>query len=127
MILEMRMDEISQEEFERALALTPDRKDVKIATEEEFSKMLKEMQNPSNAQKDLAVKIKIFLDDRIQKEITKNSFLSDNTRKWVETYNNILEKLQRSLHGDKSVSLHFQKVSHGEIAAKIREITVLDE
>jgi len=32
-----------------------------------------------------------------------------------------LEKIQKALHGDKSVSLHLHKVTHSQIATKMRE------
>jgi len=32
-----------------------------------------------------------------------------------------LEKIQRALHGDKSVNLHLHKVTHGQVALKMRE------
>ena len=51
----------------------------------------------------------------------KNGYLSDHTRRWVESYNKILEKIQTALHGDKSVILNLHKVSHSDISEKIRE------
>ena len=120
------MDEISQEEFNKAKALEHEEieKDSEI-TESEFNKMLEEMQNPVQAQQRIAVQIKTFLDKRIRIEMSKKGVLSDHTRRWVETYNNILEKIQKALHGDKSVNLHLHKVSHGEIAAKMRESVII--
>lgn len=116
------MDNISNEEFEKALSQIPERTESeKNISEIDFNEMLKKMQNPAMAQKELAVQIKLFLDKKMDDEMKKNGCLGENTRKWIETYNNILEKLQKSLHGDKSVNLHVHKVSHGEIAAKIRE------
>jgi len=95
--------------------------EIKEVTEKEFNAMLEDMNNPVNAQKRLAVQIKIFLDQRIEKEYREKKFLSDSTRRWVESYNNILEKIQRALHGDKSVSLHLHKVTHSQVAAKMRD------
>lgn len=117
------MDEISQKEFDKAAALHPEKiKDaVKELTEGEFAKLLEEMQNPVEAQQKLAVQIKTFLDNRIKEEMSGKGFLSDHTRRWVESYNNILEKIQKALHGDKSVNLHLHKVTHSQIATKMRE------
>ncbi len=117
------MDEISQKEFDRAKALHPEKikDDFKGITENEFAKLLEEMQNPVQAQQHLAVKIKSFLDKRINDEMKDKGYLSDHTRRWVESYNNILEKIQKALHGDKSVNLHLHKVSHSDISAKIKE------
>ena len=121
------MDEISQKQFDKAAALHPEKLGDENAelTENEFKLLLNEMQNPVQAQQELAVKIKNFLDKRIRKEMnqegSKKGILSDHTRRWVESYNNILEKIQKALHGDKSVSLHLHKVTHSQIATKMRE------
>jgi len=118
------MDEISQKEIDEAVALSPEKIDEESneLTESDFKKLLEEMQNPVLAQQHLAVKIKNFLDKRINEEMNGKGFLSDHTRRWVESYNNILEKIQKALHGDKNVSLHLHKVTHSQIAAKMREV-----
>lgn len=117
------MDEISQAEFEKAKSEVPKEIDEDLGqmTESEFNNLLAEMQNPVQAQQRLAVQIKHFLDKRIKTEMAEKGYLSDSTRRWVESYNNILEKIQKALHGDKSVNLHLHKVSHSDIAAKMRE------
>ncbi len=117
------MDEISQKEFDKAAAIEPEMKKEKNKplTEDEFNKLLAEMQNPVQAQQKLAVQIKSFLDNRIKEEMSLKGVLSDHTRRWVESYNNILEKIQKALHGDKSVSLNFHRVTHSAIASKMRE------
>jgi hypothetical protein len=123
------MEEISREDFEKAMEIAPKRikTEEEEITEEKFQEMLKDMQNPVNSQKEIAVKIKIFLDKRIKDEMDKNGVLGDNTRRWIETYTTLLEKLQRAIHGDKSLNLHVHKITHGEIAAKIREYTIVGE
>ena len=117
------MDEISQKEFDKAAAIHPEKiEDAnKEITESEFNILLEEMQNPVAAQQRLAVQIKTFLDKRITEEMKDKGFLSDHTRRWVESYNNILEKIQKALHGDKSVNLHVHSISHSQIATKMRE------
>ncbi len=117
------MDKISQEEFDEAAKQYPGKKEIEGTeiSETEFDKLLEEMQNPVQAQQRLAVQIKTFLDSRIKLEMKEKGFLSDHTRRWVESYNNILEKIQKALHGDKSVSLHLHKVTHSQIATKMRE------
>ena len=120
------MDEISQKEFDEAAALLPEKREDenKELTEKEFAEILEERQNPVQAQQKLAVQIKTFLDEKIKKEMKEKKSLSDHTRRWVESYNNILEKIQKALHGDKSVSLNFHKVTHSQIATKMREAMV---
>ena len=126
------MEEISIDEFEKEMKkvqeITPKRKEEeKEVSEDNFQEMLKEMQNPVNSQKEIAVKVKLFLDKRIKDELEKNGVLGDNTRKWIETYTSLLEKLQRAIHGDKSLNLHVHKVSHGDIAAKMREAIIVEK
>ncbi len=118
------MDKSSQKELEKAAAEYPESipKETKELTEVEFNRLLEDMENPTLAQRHLAVHIKNFLDQRIKEEMAGKGFLSDGTRRWVETYNNILEKIQKALYGDKSVNLHLHKVTHSEIAAKMRDV-----
>ena len=118
------MDEISQAELNKVIELYPKEKeedDHKEISESDFKVLLEEMQNPVQAQKRIAVQIKIFLDRMISDEMKKKGFLSDHTRRWVESYNNILEKIQKALHGDKSVRLNLHAISHSQIATKMRE------
>ena len=118
------MEEISAERIDNIISLLPTEKEkeaINSVTEEEFKQMLEDMNNPVMAQKHLAVQIKIFLDRRIKEEYSEKGVLGDNTRRWVESYNNILEKIQRAIHGDKSVNLHLHKVTHGQVALKMRE------
>lgn len=118
------MEEITKEDFEKADKLTPTMKDevkLKELTEKEFQKLLVEMQSPVNFQKELAIKVKISLDNQMKIEMKKDGKLSESTRRWIESYNKILEKLQTAIHGDKSVNIHLHKVSHSDISMKIRE------
>lgn len=118
------MEIITKDQFESAIQLRPSLKEgmeIKELNPEEMDKMLIEMNNPVNFQKELAVKVKVALDHQISFEMKNKGVLSDHTRRWVESYNKILEKIQSALHGDKSVSLHIHRVSHGDIAARIRD------
>ena len=122
------MEEISREELDKAMSIAPERTEPeKEVTQVDFDGMLKDMQNPVNSQKEIAVKVKMFLDKRIKDEIDKNGVLGDNTRKWIETYTSLLEKLQRAIHGDKTLNLHVHQVTHGDIAAKMREAVIVIE
>ena len=119
------VDKISKEAFDKANSEPENpndsEPDFQEMNEDKFNQMLEALQNPVQAQKEMAVRIKHFLDHRILVEMKKNGILSENTRRWMETYNGILEKIQKALHGDKSVNLHLHKVSHSDIASKIRE------
>ncbi len=121
------MELMNKEKFDKAKEIMPTLKDtskIKLPTEEEFEKMLKEMENPIKFQKELAIKIKVALDHQINKEMLKNGILSDHTRRWVESYNKILDRIQSAIYGDKSVNLHLHKVSHSDISNKIRETII---
>lgn len=118
-----KMDKISKKDFEKARKNLPERVEDNTGslTESEFQDLLSQMQNPVEVQKHLAIKIKVFLDKQIKNEMKDKGYLTENTRKWVESYNNILEKIQKSIYGDKSVNLHLHKVSHSDVSDKIRE------
>ena len=92
-------------------------------SETEFKKLIDDMQNPVEAQKRLAVQIKHYLEQRMKKEMREKEHLSDHTKRWCDLYSNVLEKIQKALYGDKSVRLNINtKVSHSQIAAKMREV-----
>ena len=125
------MEIIGRDKFEEAKNMQPtliDESKPRPKSREEVEKMLEEMQSPVKFQKELAVKIKVALDHQIKLEMNKKGVLSDHTRRWVESYNKILDRIQTAIHGDKSVNLHLHKVSHSDISNKIRESVVeLDE
>lgn len=117
------MEKISKNELDKA----PPIKEVEVKPEfkelspEEFEANLKKLDNPVDLQKEIAVKLKHFLDCQIAKETRENGVLSDYIRRWVKDYNDVLDKIQKSLHGDTKINLHFGKVTHAHIAAKIRK------
>ena len=119
------MGEISQEKFDeakKAEEMRPKPKDeLEELSEEKLQSMLSEMENPVKFQKELAIKIKISLDRQIKNDMKTKGYLSDHTRRWVESYNKILDRIQSAIHGDKSVNLHLHKVSNSDISNKIRE------
>jgi len=90
-------------------------------TDEELESLIAVMDTPIEAMKVLAAQIKVFLDKRIMEEIKTKGILSDHTRRWVETYNDSLDRIQKAIYGEKSVNLHLHKITHSQIAAKIRE------
>ena len=121
------MDMVTKDKFEEAKDMKPilnDNAKIKSFSKEEMEQMLQEMQSPVKFQKELAVKIKIALDHQIELEMRTKGILSDHTRRWVESYNKILDRIQSAIYGDKSVNLHLHKVSHSDISTKIRESVV---
>jgi len=89
-------------------------------SDEEFNKILESLKNPVEVQKEVAAKIKVFLDKRIEDELSENRSLSESTRKWTNNLNSILSEIQRNLYGEKNLNLHVG-ISHSQIAQKIRE------
>lgn len=119
------MDVVEESDFVKARPLKKKKK-AELSFEDnigeaEFERLLEDMQNPIKAQQEIAAKIKVSLDRKIDQDIAERGYLSDHTRRWVEAYNKILESIQKGLYGDRSVNLHVHKVTHSQIAAKIRE------
>ena len=118
------MEVITRKQFESAKDMKPTLNKnaiVKNYTSEQMEEMLLEMQSPVKFQKELAIKIKLSLDHQMDIELETKGILSDHTRRWVESYNKILDRIQSAIYGDKSVNLHLHKVSHSDISNKIRE------
>ncbi len=76
-----------------------------------------------DAQKELAIQVKNFLDHQIERELKEKGYLSDATRRWVSELKEILDKIQKAIYGEKSVNLHMHKLSHSQIAMKMREVS----
>ena len=118
------MEVLNRENFESAKEMVPTLRDeskLEPLSPEKIEEMLAEMESPVKFQKELAVKIKVALDHQMQLELKTKGILSDHTRRWVDTYTKILDRMQSAIHGDKSVNLHLHKVSHSDISTKIRE------
>jgi hypothetical protein len=118
----MGLEVIDKKEFDKMELDAADEIKSIAVNEKNIDKLMESMLQPVDRQRELAVSIKEFLDKRMLKEKESESgVLSDHTRRWVETYNEILEKIQKALYGDKSVNLHLHGVvSHSSVAAKIR-------
>lgn len=116
------------EPFELDRAFDP--RSGKELSPEEFNSLLVKMNTPSEAQKEIAAHLSVFLSRQVKREMSEKGALSDYTRRWVSEYNNLLSSLQKSLYGDKSLNLHVHSVSHHDISRKIRkysEQTVTDK
>lgn len=131
------MDIIKKEDLDTAKSIIPVIKEdakIKEPSAEKFEEMMTELQNPVKYQKEMAIKIKIFLDHQIESEMRDKGILSEGTRRWIDIYYKALDKIQSAIHGDKSINLHLHKVSHSDVSDKIRasedeiiEILPLDE
>lgn len=117
------MKEISEAEFNATTPLVIVTEKSKLATirenEDEWNKLLKEMETPLNAQRELATKMKIFVDEQIEADIKGYNKITESTRKFIQDYNNMLSNLHKNTFGDKtSVDIN---ISNSMIASKIRQ------
>ncbi len=118
------METIDKEKFEEKLneiKLNGFGGSVKELTDDEIDYLVTTMNDPLRLMRELAVKIKLSLDNQMNLDMRNEGAYGPKTRAWTETYHKLLEGLQKALHGTKSVSLNLHKVSHSVIAAKIRE------
>lgn len=80
----------------------------------------KMIDNPVDLQKDLAAAIKVSVEEMIQRESSTGMGLSQETRKWVATYSDILDNIRRGTVGEVTTNLHLHGMSHQQLSAKIR-------
>ena len=126
------MEEVDESKFKEASKLPAIKQSKALPTyiepsEDEFKEMVNRMNTPVESLKEVTVKIKHFLDARMQHEMMVKGYLTDITKRWVDTYLKALELTQKALYGDKSVNVHLHKtISHSDIATKIREAKLVE-
>lgn len=76
--------------------------------------------SPTDHQKDLAVKLKRYLDYAMAREIAATGKLSLETRQWASLYTDLTGNLHRSLNGEKTLNLHVHRIDPRGLAAAIR-------
>jgi len=112
-------DDLDKVELKDDEGLTP--AESPIMREEELKAIITKLEQPVEIQKDLAARLKLFLDRRMKEEMQKKGFLSDFTRRWVSEYNDLLDRIHKNLYGEKSINLHIGKVTHAHIASLMRD------
>jgi hypothetical protein len=112
-------DELDKVDLSEEDTKTP--AEMPLMKESEVKAIVAKLDQPVEIQKDLAARLKLFLDKRMQEEMTKKGYLSDFTRRWVSEYNDLLDRIHKNLFGDKSVHLHLGKVTHAHIASLMRD------
>lgn len=112
---------ISEEELESIEVQPKEHLPELVMNQEKIDEIMNLMNTPVEKQKELATKISIFINHQIDKELAEKGYLTDHTRRWVKEYNELLDKIQKNLYGDKSVSLHLHKVTHAHIASEMRK------
>jgi len=91
------------------------------ARAEELKKLIEDMNQPVEKMKELAAKLKNYIDFKIMQEQTAKGTISDFTRKWIKEYNDLLDRIQKAMYGEKSTSINIHKVSHADISSMIRQ------
>jgi hypothetical protein len=95
--------------------------DVPFITEEEVNALKGNFDTPVEEMKIIAAKVRFFLDNRIKREFREKQTLSDFTRRWIKEYNELLERIQKAIYGEKSVNVTMGKITHMHIASLMRE------
>ena len=91
-----------------------------LMTKDDLKDLVKSHEHPVERQKELAAKLKFYIDARMALEF-KDGIITDHTRRWVKLYNNLLENIQKAIYGDKTHHLHEHRVSHATIAMQMRK------
>ena len=80
--------------------------------------------SPVEVQKEMAAKIKAFLDYQMMSEMRTDGRLSNSTRNWVRDFMGMSKDIHVQLYGTKSTNLKLDAntISHGDIAKKLREL-----
>ena len=118
------MEIIDKEKFDNAPAVEvpeDDPTNVPLLSKNDVDIIIKKLEQPVELQKELAAKLKLYIDQRMAEELKTKKYLSDFLRRWISEYNELLDRIQKNLYGDKSVSLHLYKVSHSTISAFMRK------
>lgn len=120
------MEKIDKREFNLIKVPDDDPSKVPLMTQEELKNLEKSFNQPIEKQKELAAKIKIYIDKRMLQEFGEDEIISDHTRRWVELYHKLLDNLQKAIYGDKSRHIHEHHVSHAGIMMQMRKYDVID-
>lgn len=114
------MDQINEKDFEDAESL-PVEEDKSLITidEGELEKLLADLDQPVESMKKIAAKLQVYLDVKINQELDTVGYISESTRKIMHEYNDLLDKIQKALHGEKKTL--DGNLTHGQIGSMIRE------
>lgn len=88
------------------------------------------IKNPNLGQQELVIKMREYIVPRLNEAIIEQAPLSNDLRKWIETYSNMLSVLDKSLHGNK-VNMNVNMLSgtqiHKIMAGDFDGITSFDD
>jgi len=106
------MEIIDKSQFDKAPEVpTPEDNPthVPLLSEKEVNIIIKKLEQPVDLQKELAAKLKLYIDQRMNKELAEKGYLSDFVRRWISEYNELLDRIQKNLYGDKSAMMRKYK------------------
>jgi len=127
----MPIDKISKAEFDKVpvTAVVRSETPTLVLNEAEMKALLDKLDKPLDEQKILAAKVKIFIDARMQLEMERTGIISDFMRRWIECYNDLLDRIHKNSFGEKTLNFHLHKIiTPTDIGRFIRECkTTLEE
>lgn len=94
---------------------------VPMLNETEIQIIERKLETPIELQKNLAAKIKLYVDDAIARDMNEKRYLTETTRHWIETYNELLNNIHKNTFGDKTLNIHLGKVTHAHISGLMRK------
>ena len=116
---------VDEKTFKETKVVKVKKKGTALVSKKEMTEMMKSFDKPVELQKEVAMKIKAYIEERIEVELEEKKVLTESTRKWVEIYNSLLDKIHKNIYGDKSTHINV-KVSHKDITRRIRKHMVKD-
>lgn len=90
--------------------------EMSMLNEDDVKVIQQQLDQPIDLQKHLTAKVKIYVDEIMAKDMKEKGYLTEQTRKWVETYNQQLDSLHKKSGGDTNIHLHLGKVTHAHIS-----------
>lgn len=91
-----------------------------MANEEEVAKVVQALNAPLELQKELAAKVKFYLDAKIRLEMSELQGITNNTKSWMRFYNEMLTDINKAINGDRHVNLNVNAITHADISALMR-------
>ena len=119
------MEKIDKRNFDKIKVPDDEPSKVALMSPQDLKDLEKSFEKPIERQKELAAKIKIYIDYRMAEEFKEGKIISDHTRRWVENYHKLLDNLQKAIYGDKSHHIHEHRVSHAGIMMQMSKYDVI--
>ena len=86
-----------------------------------MNNLMTDLGEPVRAQQVLAAQVRYWLENQMEGDVKEFGRLSNATRKWVETYNGILNGLQKNKFGERNTNFDVRVITHSDIASFVRK------